>query len=248
MIRALLPLGRTTPRSRLAFALAIAPGLVALLPGTAAAEDATPREQDAHADRVVLAPTAFVHPAGTVYASTYDLFIYQVGYALTDTAEVTVTASLPIEDTIVPVDLSLKVGLLEQGPVRVAALGSASGIWGLDQGNFVVGRAGAVAQLCLDDACQTSASAGADVALAGADSIVLTGAGVIWRVAPGLSFLAEGDTVVPLGRDAGKANAITGWAGVRLPHRSWALDLTLGKAAGIRPALPLLVFTCRFLP
>jgi hypothetical protein len=210
---------------------------------------ATPlREQDAHADRVVLAPTAFVHPAGTVYASTYDAFIYQLGYALTDAAQVTVTASPPIENTIVPVDVSLKVAVVQKGPVRVAALGSASGIWGLDQGNFVVGRAGAVAQVCLDDACTSSASAGGSVALAGADTIALTGAGLVWRVAPWLSLLAEGDTVVPFGRDAGRANAILGWAGVRLPHRSWALDLTLGKSTGIRPAIPLLVFTCRFLP
>ncbi len=192
-------------------------------------------------------PTAFVHPAGTVYLSSYDVLVLQAGYAVTEGTQVTLTASPPLEGTIVPVDLSLKTALVREGPVRVAATGSVSGIWGLDQGNFVLGRVGATAQLCFEPTCRSSATMGANVALAGADSIAMTGVGLVWRAAPWLSLLLEGDTLVPLSLAAGKASGIGIFPGVRLPHRNWSLDFALGRASGVKPSIPLLVFTCRFL-
>jgi hypothetical protein len=247
----------STFAARGAASLAVAALVAAGLPAGAATDPPTetrPRPpgdpanvQDAHADRVVLVPTAFVHPAGTVYFSTYDIVVLQAGYAVADGSQISLTATPPIEGTIVPVDLSLKTALAREGPVRVAATGSVSGIWGLDQGNFVIGRVGATTQLCFEPTCRSSASIAANLLLAGA-ALAMTGVGVVWRVAPWLSLLLEVDTLVPLSRDAGKVEGIAVLPGLRLPHRTWSLDVALGRATGVTPSLPLLAFTYRFLP
>ncbi|HLK39274.1 MAG TPA: hypothetical protein VKU41_21085 [Polyangiaceae bacterium] len=204
--------------------------------------------RDAHADRVVALPTAFVHPAGTVYASDYDILLLQAGYAVSDSVQISLTASPPLEGSIVPLDLSVKGVIARDGPVQVAAMGSVSGVLGVNQGYSLVGRVGAVAQFCFDDACASSASLAADAALAGGVTLAVTGAGAIWRIASGLSLLLEVDTLLPLARDAGPYNSIAVFSGIRLPHRNWALDLTLGRATGTPYLLPLAVFSVRFLP
>ena len=40
--------------------------------------------RDAHADRVILVPTAETHPQGTLFLSVYELVIPAIGYAVTD--------------------------------------------------------------------------------------------------------------------------------------------------------------------
>src|SRR6185295_2268577 len=45
------------------------------------------------ADRVVLAPTAYTHPAGTFFVSSYDVVFLQAGYALSDSTQVSVTVT-----------------------------------------------------------------------------------------------------------------------------------------------------------
>jgi hypothetical protein len=204
--------------------------------------------RDAHADRVVLLPTAFVHPAGTVYVSDYDILLLQAGYAVAEGSQLTLTGSPPIGGSIVPLDLSLKSIVARDGAVQVAAIGSISGVVGLDQGYSVLGRVGAVAQLCFDEKCRSSASLGADVGLAGTATLAMTGAGVIWRVASWLSLLLEVDTLLPLTRDSGRYNGVAMLPGLRLPHRAWSLDFALGRASGTDVVLPLVVFTVRFLP
>lgn len=203
--------------------------------------------RDAHADRVVLLPTAFVHPAGTVYVSDYDILLLQAGYAIAEGSQISLTTAPPI-GSIVPLDLSLKSVVAGDAAVHVAAIGSISGILGLDQGYSVLGRVGAVAQLCFDEKCRSSASFGADVALAGASTLATTGVGVIWRVASGLSLLLEVDTLLPLTRDSGRYNGIAVLPGLRLPHRTWSLDFALGRASGTKVVLPLVAFTVRLLP
>lgn len=117
------------------------------------------RTGEAHADHVILMPTAYTHPAGTVYFSSIDIVLLQAGYAISDDTQVTLSGTPPLgEDNVFPLDLSLKNALVNEGPVRVAAIGSITGIAGLDEGNFFLGRIGGAAQLCFDTPCKSSAS------------------------------------------------------------------------------------------
>jgi hypothetical protein len=134
--------------------------------------------------------------------------------------------------------------------VRVAAIGSATGVWGFDVGNSVLGRVGAVAEFCFEEKCQSSASVAASVLLGGPDTVAMTGVGVVWRVASWLALLGEVDTIVPLTLTAGKFNGIGIAPGIRLPHRVWSLDLALAKPFGTTNpvTIPFAAFTIRFLP
>ena len=193
-------------------------------------------------------PTAYTHPAGTVTASTYDIFLLQAGYSMTDDSQLTLTSTIPIEG-VVAGDLSLKAVIARDGPVRVAAIGSATGIFGFDVGNEVLGRVGAVAEFCFDAQCQSSASLATSVVLGGPDTIALTGLGVIWRVAPWLALLGEIDTVMPMTLQAGKNNGIAVAPGIRFPHRAWSLDFAFARPFGPgTPTIPFGAFTIRFLP
>jgi len=210
------------------------------------------RIANAHADRVVLLPTAYTHPSGTFYLSSYDIVLLQAGYAFDDTTQLTFTGVPPLtEDVIIPVDLSLKTALIRASSVRVAAIGSISGLFGLEEGGALLGRVGGVTELCFDDSCESSASIGTTLVLAGPAMIVANGAGVIWRVASFAALMLEVDTLMPIGREAGEIHAIAVAPAVRFPFRNWALDLGFVRpldSAGPVEVLPLVVFSYRFLP
>jgi hypothetical protein len=211
-----------------------------------------PRVGEAHADRVMLLATPYTHPEGTFYVSSYDIALLQLGYAFTDNAQFSVTGTPPLgEDGIFLIDTSLKVAVVPDGPVRAAAIGSVSGLIGLEEGNFLLGRAGGVTQLCFDDACESSANVGVNALLAGPAMVMMTGAGVIWRVARWGSVLFEVDMLVPIGSEAGEIHGIAVVPGFRFPFRTWALDLGVARPLDVdEPAevIPLVVFTYRFLP
>lgn len=233
-------------------------------PGYAPAAPATPaespadraraaRQLDANADRVVVMPTAYTHPKGTFYASSYDIVLLQIGYAVSDTTQVSLTATPPLgPDHVFPADLSVKTRVVEEPGFRLALTGSATGISGLNEGPMFLGRAGVVAQFCFDDACRGSISAMSNLLLAGPAMFAANGAGVVVPATHWLSFLAEAETLLPLGREVGPYNGIAFGGGVRFPYRTWALDLTVvGAISGsddTKGAAPLLVFTYRFLP
>jgi len=210
---------------------------------------------NANADHVVLLPTAYTHPEGTLYLSSHELVILQLGYALSDSTQVTLTGLPPItegEDTVYFFDLSLKNAFVRSGPLRLAGIGSVTGVVGIEQGNLVLGRAGAVAELCFDRACDSSASLSSNVMLAGPGTVMFNGAGVIFRAARWAALLLEVETVVPLGAEVGEFSGVAVAPGLRFPYRTWALDVS-----AIRPLdaedptvewLPWLSFTYRFLP
>jgi hypothetical protein len=219
----------------------------------------TPQQQaeaarvgEAHADHVLLLPTAYTHPEGTVYLSSYEILLLQAGYALADTTQLTLTATPPLgDDAIFPLDVSLKHVVVHDGPVRAALIGSMTGLMGLNEGNVVLGRVGGVTQLCFSDACDSSVSMATTVLLAGPATIALSGAGAIWRVANWLALLGEFETVLPFGREAGEANAAAIALGVRFPFRRVAVDVGLVRPIGLDanvPALPWVGVTYRFLP
>ena len=200
-----------------------------------------------HADRVVLAPTAYTHPRGTLYISDYDVVFLQAGYAFTDRTQITATVTPPLgqpgEVRLALVDLTLKTALLRAGLVRVAALGSVSGVaTNDDPGVVLVGRAGAVAQLCFRLECSSSLSLSSNVLLLGPVVLMASGVGAVFRAGSHVSLLAEVDTVVPLGREAGAAHAVLAGGGVRVHFRHFAADLAL--LGGSAP-LPVLALTWR---
>lgn len=228
------------------------PGL--LLAGTspAVAQDAAlaaaPAPADLgepHADRVVLSPTAYTHPRGTFFLSSYDVIFLQAGYALTDRTQLSVTASPPIgrpgEVRIAFVDATLKSALVRQGLVRAAAFGSVSGAATSD-GLLLIGRLGGVAQLCFRGECQSSLSLSSSLLLTG-QVVIANGVGATIRAGRYLSFLVEVDTVIPLRSDGDSGSAILAGGGVRLHFRRFALDLSM--LGGTVP-IPLLAATYRW--
>ncbi len=219
-------------------------------PAFTPALDGTARDaRDANADRVVVLPTAYTHPAGTAYFSSYDIILLQGGYALTDTTQVTLTSTIPIEGLVLA-DVSLKSVVVQDGPVHVAAIGSVTGLWGLNVGNEVLGRVGAVAEFCFDPGCRSSASMGGTLLLGGPDTVLGAGVGVIWRAFWWMSFLAEAETLIPLTSQAGKVNGVALSPGIRFPHRTWSLDIGVARPLEVpqAPTVPFVAFTFRALP
>ena len=201
-----------------------------------------------HGDRVVLMPTAKTQPKGLFTFSSYDVVLLQAGYAITNSTQVTLTFTPPVEGGM-PLDLTLKTAIFRGPLVRAAAMASATGLTGLGDVGFVfLGRAGGVVDFCLEPQCASSFSVGSNVTFAGAVLFMWNGAGVIWRLRPKLVLLAEADTMIPLGRTLGQVNGLFAWGGLRVPGRRWSFDAALGHSprAGGRPVtLPLLVLSYR---
>jgi hypothetical protein len=210
-----------------------------------------PRFRDAHHDRVLLLPTAETHPAGTFYVSDYEIVVAQLGYALTDHTQLTLTGAPPLGvDRIVPLDLTLKTVILREPTVSVALLGSVSGIFGIPEINGVVGRAGGAVSWCQPAwTCRVSFTFSSNLTLLGPASVVISGVGFVFRFDERFALLAELATAVPLGPVVGRVNGAAGGAGIRFSGRRFGLDLgliQLGKAGEPRPPLlPLLVFSWR---
>lgn len=201
----------------------------------------------------MILPTAYTHPEGTVYVTSFEIVLLQLGYALSDTTQITLSATPPLgsEDVIFLTDLSLKSAFVRDGPVRAAAIGSVSGLMGLEQGNFLLGRVGAVTELCLDHPCESSVTMGANALLAGPAVLMVGGAGVIWRLASWGALVVEVDTALPLGREAAEFNGIAVIPAFRFPFRTWALDLGVARPLDVDEpvsVLPIVVFSYRFLP
>jgi hypothetical protein len=204
---------------------------------------------DPQADRGVIAPTAYTHPKGTYYFSDYELALLQFGYAITDDTQITLTGVPPLsEERVLILDVTLKTTLYRGGLVRVAALGSTSGIAAKEIGLVGVGRVGGVVQLCTTRDCVSSLSLSSDVTLAGV-LLMINGATGIYRVGRTTSLVAELDTLVPLGKDSGQLNGGLASGGVRFSWSSWGMDLALMRVLGSGGAtLPFIAFTYRSAP
>jgi hypothetical protein len=218
------------------------------------AAPAPPAAGEPSADRIVLGPTAYTHPAGSFFVSSYDIVVLQAGYALSDHTQVSVTVTPPIgepgEVRLSFLDVTLKSAVVRDGLVRAAALGSVSGGASSEPALLLVGRVGGVVQLCLRLSCESSFSINSNVLLLGPVLLMANGAGAIVRATRRLSFVAEVDTVVPLGREGGNANAVLAGGGVRLHFTRFAADLSVLR--GVGPSrelvLPVLGLTYRSAP
>jgi hypothetical protein len=202
--------------------------------------------EDPQADRGVFLPTAYTHPKGTWYVSDYDLVLGQIGYAFTDDTQISLTMVPPLgAERVAFVDLTLKTSLYRGGLVRIAALGSASGLVANELGVLGVGRVGGVAQLCLERRCDSSFSISSNMTLAGV-ILMTNGVNGIFRLGRVVSLIAELDTLIPLTKDAGEFGGTLAGGGVRFHWPRWGLDLALTHVIGDSNAtIPLVAFTHR---
>ena len=227
-----------------------APAL-ALAPGPAFG---VPRFRDAHHDRLLLSPTAETHPKGSFYFTSYEIVVLQVGYAISDSTQISLTTTPPLGEVgAVPADLSLKTVLLREPHVSVAGIGSATGILGSEEFNGFLGRVGGAVTFCADALeCRLSFSMSSNVTLVGPASLLFSGAGVSYRAGRIVSLIAEVSSLIPLGEVIGEANGLIGGAGVRLSGRAWGVDLALLKAGKARadtsPIIPFLAASYRYVP
>jgi len=203
----------------------------------------------------VVLPTAYTHPEGTLYLGSSEIVLLQAGYAVSDSTQITATATPPLgeKEKSVLFDLSLKTAFFRDGPLRLAGISSISGIFAEEIGNAVLGRVGAVAQLCFEERCESSVSASTNLLLAGPATFMVNGVGGIWRVSRGAALLLEVDTLVPLGGETGEYSGVAVLPGFRFPYESWALDLCAGPAIDSTEnpdaiLLPWINFSYRFLP
>ncbi len=207
---------------------------------------------DANADHVFILPTAYTHPKGTFYFSSTEIVLLQAGYAFTDNAQVTLTATPPLsEDILIPIDVSVKVALVQDPIVRAAFIGSVTGLLGLDEGNFVIGRFTGTTQLCFSRACHSSITMAATMVLAGPGTLMGTGAGLTLELTDWLKLLTEVDWLIPLGAEVGEFNGLAAIGGFRFPWKRFALDIgaAVPLSTSDTPAvLPVLIMTYRHLP
>lgn len=190
-------------------------------------------------------PTAETQPAGSTTLSSYDIVVLQMTLALADRTQLSVTLTPPIEG-VFPIDVTLKSQIARGTYYRLAAMGSVSGIVGLDDGPAWLGRVGFVGQGCLDARCRSSVNLGASVILAGQASFFATGAGLVLRLSDIVALVAELDTLVPSGRTVADRHGIVAAGGLRLSGARWGVDLALYRSLEQNTTLPFLVGTYRF--
>lgn len=223
------------------------------------------RHTHAHADRVILVPTAETHPAGTLFLSSYEIIVPAIGYAITDRMHASITGLTDLDNAFF--ELNLKANLLRSPVLRVAVTSSIDYARGEDDDELLFGRAGATVQLCFELACRTSLSLSAMVVAHDELDTILPmglGAGFTAQLGEDLFALLEYSALINAAREFEFVDLpvyLVGY-GLRIaPKPSWALDLTLLRSmesdgevragdAGLFELLgvPFLAFTYRFLP
>jgi hypothetical protein len=190
------------------------------------------RHIDAHADRVLLVPTAETHPQGTLFATSYEILMLTLGYAFTDRLQASVTGLTDGHGGLV--DLDVKANLLRSRWLRLAALTSIDFLHARgDEEDLLLGRPGVSAQLCFDLPCLTSVSLHAMLILHDEPNTLLPfglGAGFIARMSSDVSVLLEYDMLVNASRDLDLIDLpvfAVGYGARISAAPSWALDLAL---------------------
>jgi len=207
---------------------------------TPAAPTESLRNDDAHADHIVLGPTAFTAPRGTVYLSDYELLVVQGGVAITDELQVTLTTLLPvIESQPFFADLSAKYAFLKTPRFHMAGIASILGIGDGDSSErFALGRATLVATGCITENCYVAASASAMLWLSPDLERVVPvtfNVGITARLVGVFSLLAEANFLAAFGDLSGarsvdvfERGALFGY-GARFSSGNFGFDLTFVK-------------------
>jgi hypothetical protein len=256
-----------------AIALLAAGHAHAQTPPAADASRASIRHTSAHADRVVLAPTAETHPEGTVFLSSYEIVLLQAGYAPTDRLQTELTFVPFFADDFAFAEWTLKANVLRSRWLRAAVLTAFdyARVKSDDEEDveghrtLLFGRLGGTLQLCFELRCRTSLSLStAAVAHAETDLLwpLVFGAGFVAHMSDEVTLLVEYSGMLNVGEDFGLIGLpiyLASW-GVRLSgDPSWALDLALTRALESDDArrkggpkfvdvlgVPLVAFTYRF--
>lgn len=202
-------------------------------------ERQTRRTRDAHADRVILFPTAETQPKGSFFVSSYELVLIQVGYAVTDDFQLSALVLPPLlEEQPYFISPTLKLNLVRSEQGNVALLGGVDFITDEDgDESAVLARLGAAGQLCIDPACDSSLTAnvhGWTALTEGDGSIIFLSAGATIFVSELVSLLIE--PTYPLIVQDGETQDIDFFVlayGVRLSGSQFGLDLTLARPFGI---------------
>lgn len=205
----------------------------------------TRRSHDAHADRVILFPTAETHPQGTFFISSYELVLIQLGYALTDDFQMSALFLPPLvreQPFFFSPTFKLNVVRSEQG--NVALLGGLDFVVQSDTDeSTALGRLGAAGQLCIDVACDSSLTLNAHGWTEIGENqgtIVLLSAGGLFRASELVSLMLEPSYGLLL--QDGEVNTPEGFLlsyGVRLSGRQFGFDITFVRpfAEGISDEL-----------
>jgi hypothetical protein len=198
-------------------------------------------------DRIVIMPTAETQPEGSFTFSSMDIIVLQASYAVSDSTQLTLTLTPPIEGFF-PSDFSIKSRIARGEYFRLAALGAVSGAVSSEDGWGWIGRAGFVGQACFDAGCRSSATLGLNVVLLGPASMLATGFGVTGQLSDSVAMLGEIDILTPSSRDVAEYQGITAAAGIRWSNAHWGLDATVVTSLTGGGSFPLLVGTYRVLP
>jgi hypothetical protein len=200
------------------------------------------RYRDANADRVILGSTAETHPAGTFFLTDYEIALLQIGYALTDTVQISAAGVPPIvKDQPYLVDFGLKVNVARTAAFRAALTGAFDVVTDGNSGDqpFFGGRFAAIGQFCFDDHCRSSLSANIGMVVGNdtGHTLPLYGSlGLIVNVSPLVSLLAEPVLAgaVPTGNNTSDGGGVFAFDyGVRLSGPKFGVDLTFVEPVAI---------------
>lgn len=217
---------------------------------------------DANASRGWMTPTALNEPGGTWSISDYELFLLQIGYAVSDQFSISATTIPPLtEDFPLWLLASAKLQVVKTGRVRAAVQGAVTyyslknnatdGMSTTD--SFTAGDLGGALTLCLDDDCHSHVSGflGAAFAHDTNSSVPFVGAAtLVARLGKHVKFVGEIDSAFVAGKVNDVADGALAWYGVRFTSRMIGVDLGFVRPIGVGSTglilgFPILTFSYR---
>lgn len=207
------------------------------------------RSLDAHADRVLLVPTAETQPEGTIFFTAYELLLPSIGYAITDDVQVSAFGFTDFEGGVL--ELRVKANVVRERAVRVAFGTSLDYLTSdpddLDdpsaENDFLLGRADGVVQLCFDAPCRSSLSGALTVAAPAQNELIFPiafGTGLVVQGTSIMSVLLEYSALVNAADDIDLLPLPLHLVsyGVRFAwSRHWAFDVGLARSLNPQRAI-----------
>jgi hypothetical protein len=190
-------------------------------------------------DHVVLLPTAETHPEGRLYFSAYEVIFWQLGYAISDRVQATVT-TWPVIAKGQPffIDGSFKANFYRSDVARLAVAAGATYVAStVDEANDTasVGHLAALGQVCVTAGCWTSVVGGLSgwVPLGQGDGTVYAGGiGLTSKLGKYVGLLLEVDSGAYYHDKLNMAEGALVNYGLRFAGSSIGVDLTMLKPIG----------------
>ena len=223
------------------------------------------RYNDANSDRVILYSTAETHPAGTVFFSDYEIVLLQIGYAITDSLQLSISGVPPlVSDQPYFFDVTAKLNLLRGDLFRAAVQIAGDGLFVPNSNpSSVFGlRIGGIGQLCFQPTCLSSLTLNAGTLLnnqllnSGHTVLpIYLGAGLTLHATDLIKILVEPNYAIAYGD--GSISGPHGFLlnyGIRLSGKQFGFDLAFVKpfggdtSGGIVMGFPVISFTYRTEP